>query len=126
MNNFPGITSSVDKPVVMLILSTGLGIEEFILYPLSVYLMHHDALAGVKYLNQKNFMNKTGLEIITLALILSYFCGMCFYHFIEVPSMNVGNYVIDKISSSKCFKRPIVTDALEPLIPISLTDEELK
>ena len=95
-------------------------------YSFGIYLMHHDALAGVKYLNQKNFMNKTGLEIITLALILSYFCGMCFYHFIEVPSMNVGNYVIDKISSSKCFKRPIVTDALEPLIPISLTDEELK
>ncbi len=74
-------------------------------YSFGIYLMHHDALVAAKYLNSKNFMNKMGLEIIVLALFLSYGVGLGFYHLIEVPSMNMGNFVIKKISNINFFKK---------------------
>jgi peptidoglycan/LPS O-acetylase OafA/YrhL len=80
-------------------------LKKCVQYSFGIYLMHHDAIVAVKYLNSKNLMNKMGLEIIVLALFLSYGVGLCFYHLIEVPSMNMGNCVIKKISNINFFKK---------------------
>ena len=70
-------------------------------YSFGIYLMHHEGFALAKYLNEKNFMNETGIEIIALALIISYIFGMLFYHIVEIPSQNFGNFLIRRLTLFK-------------------------
>ena len=96
-------------------------IKNFGKYSFGIYLLHHDGLYGVQYLNKLNYMNKSGIEMIILALIIAYVLGLIFFHLIEVPSMNFGKYLIQKISSIRFFSARI-DEKLTQQLSLSTTD----
>ena len=50
-------------------------------------------------------MNSSGYEKIIFTATVCYGFGFIFYHLVEVPSMNIGKYLIQKFSSAKCFQK---------------------
>ena len=77
-------------------------------YSFGIYLLHHDAFMIARLMNN----DISGLELIFLTLFFSYLIGMLFFHIIEVPSMNLGNYLIKKLTEIEYFKK----DASESIL----------
>ena len=70
-------------------------------YSFGIYLLHHDAFMIARLL----YKDMSGLEFIFLTLCFSYLIGMLFFHIVEVPSMNLGNHLIRKLTEIEYFKR---------------------
>ena len=74
-------------------------------YSFGIYLLHYYGLMSVHYLTSKTLMNSSGYEKIIFTATVCYGFGFIFYHLVEVPSMNIGKYLIQKFSSAKCFQK---------------------
>jgi peptidoglycan/LPS O-acetylase OafA/YrhL len=75
-------------------------LKKFGKYSFGIYLLHYDGFPIIEYLRKNGIMNKSFLEIIIIELMVSFSFGFLFFHCVEHPSMNFGNYLIKKLYNS--------------------------
>ena len=73
-------------------------LKKFGKFSFGIYLLHVHGLIIEEYIQSKIQMNSGGLEKIILVITICYGLGLLFYHLIEVPSINLGNCLIKKIT----------------------------
>ena len=72
-------------------------LKKFGFYSFGMYLLHWETFKVVKYFSENNIIGQTSIEYTILEFFIIYFYGVIFFHLIENPAMNLGDYIIKRI-----------------------------